>query len=63
MNDLPLVSEKEGHLACIKMGWKNMWKYSTVNPLKSDKVIVSLNNLSLESNVYVTRKKEMISNQ
>ena len=21
MNDLPLVSEKEGHLACIKMGW------------------------------------------
>ena len=71
MNDLPLVSEKECHLAgrfCMHVSkWDgislNMWKYSTVNPLKSDKVLISLNNISLESNVLVTRKKEMIGNQ
>ena len=59
MNDLPLVSEKECHLVgrfCMHVSkWDgislNMWKYSTVNPLKSDKVLISLNNLSLESNV------------
>ena len=31
------------------MEFPNMWKYSTVNPLKSEKVLIPLHNLFLES--------------
>ena len=57
MNDLPLVSEKncqlEGRFCLHVSKWggisPNMWKYSTVNPLKSEKVLIPLHNLFLES--------------
>ena len=56
MNDLPLVSEKKlssWREILYASKWDgippNVWKYSTVNPLKSEKVLIPLYNLFLES--------------
>ena len=57
------ITKISEHIIECNITW-NKKKMTAVSPLihKSDKVLISLNNLSLKSNVQVARMKEIITN-